>query len=144
VGVALGALLLIALAILFFRLRKRKQNIAASTAGTSAAGTGAGVLDEKGARNSRPEAELSSEEVRELDGRPVATELPTRLPSDRIPPGRNGPLFRRSDQTWIVSPTDGTFSEDGVVSPVEPHGNAVFELEGDTTPRSTFESRRRL
>ncbi|OIW29250.1 hypothetical protein CONLIGDRAFT_633403 [Coniochaeta ligniaria NRRL 30616] len=147
VGVALGALLLTALAILFFRLRRRKQNMAASTAGTSAvgAGTGAGAVGEKGARNGRSQAELGSEEVRELDGRPVVTELPTRLPSDRRPPGRNGPLFRRSDQTWIVSPTDGTFEgSDGVVSPVEPHGNAIFELEGDTTPRSTFESRRRL
>jgi hypothetical protein len=145
VGVALGALLLITLAIFFFRIRKRKQEAATSTAESSATGTGAVIANEKRATSRRPQAELGSEEVRELDGRPVVTELPTRLPSDRIPPNRrNGPLFRRSDQTWIVSPTEGTFEGgDGIVSPVEPHGDAVFELEGDTTPRSTFESRRR-
>ena len=144
VGVALGTLLLVALAFLFFRQRKRKQNATTTPTDSSAAGTGAGVLNEKAARSARPQAELSNDEVRELDGRPVAAELPTRLPSDRIPPGRRGPLFRRSDQTWIVSPTDGTFEGgDGIVSPVEPHGDAVFELEGDTTPRSSaFESRR--
>lgn len=144
-GVSLGVLLLIALAIVYLRLRKRKErNAAATDAGTSPSAA-AGVVDEKDARNGRPQAELGSEEVGELDGRAVVTELPTRLPSNRIPPGRNGPLFRRSDQTWIVSPTDGTFSENGgAASPVEPHGNAVFELEGDATPRSTFESRRRL
>lgn len=151
VGVALGVLLLIALAILLFRLRKRKQKRAAAASGAdtspSAAAAAAGADDEKRARNGRQHAELGSEEVGELDGRAVVTELPTRLPSDRIPPNRRSgqPLFRRSDQGWIVSPTDGTLSEGGgVVSPVEPHGNAVFELEGDTTPRSTFDAGRRL
>jgi hypothetical protein len=143
VGVALGALSLIALAFLAFRLRKkRKQKASAAVASGTAAGGREG--DEKRALKRNPQAELGGEEVRELDGQPVVGELPTRLPSDRIPPGRNGPVFRRSDQNWVVSPTDGTFSGvDNVVSPVEPHGNTVFELEGDSTPRSTFETRRK-
>lgn len=133
-------LLIIALAILFFRLRKRKQRASGSAAKPSAAG--GREADEK--KKADAQAELGADEVRELDGRPVVTELPTRLPSDRIPPqGKNGPHFRRSDQGWVVTPTDGTLSDvDGIVTPVEPHGEVVFELEGDSTPRSTFESRR--
>lgn len=118
VGVALGALLLIALAVILRGRRKRKERAAAPI--------GAGQdRKEKG-----PQAELAGEEVRELDGRPVVSELPTRLPSGRVPPRKTGPNIRRSDQGWVVSP-------------IEPHGDAVFELEGDSTPTSTFESRGR-
>jgi hypothetical protein len=132
------------LALLFFRHRKNRQHAAELSRDPSAVGAGAGSSSEKGARGTRPQVELGNEEVRELDGRAVVTELPTRLPSDRIAPARKGePLFRRSDQTWIVSPTDGTFEgRDGIVSPVEPHGDAVFELEGNTNPRPTHEGRR--
>lgn len=137
---------MVALAIFFFRRRGTKQDSRYPTAGTPAAGTGAGATDEKGAPTSdRSPTEPGSEEVGELDGRPVVvTELPTRLPSRRIPPaGRNGPLFRRSDQAWVVSPTDGSSNGGGeLVSPVEPHGDAVFELEGDMTPTSMVEARR--
>jgi hypothetical protein len=118
VGVALGVLLLIALAVILRGRRKRKERAAAPI--------GAGQdRKEKG-----PQAELAGEEVRELDGRPVVSELPTRLPSGRVPPRKPVPNIRRSDQGWVVSP-------------IEPHRDAVFELEGDSTPTSTYESRGR-
>ncbi|KAB5571782.1 hypothetical protein GE09DRAFT_642321 [Coniochaeta sp. 2T2.1] len=146
VGVTLGAILFLALAIFLFRRSKRNNTSTSSFASPPPAGVMA--VSEKRAR--RAQAELpSSEEVRELDGRPVVTELPTRLPSDRIPPDRKqrGTRFRRSEQGWVVSPVEAGGFEGGpgggdaglVVSPVEPRGReAVYELDG-TTPRSTFE-----
>ncbi|KAB5539266.1 hypothetical protein GE09DRAFT_1062349 [Coniochaeta sp. 2T2.1] len=129
IGVTLGAVLLLALAIFLFRRSKRNNTSTSSFA--SPPPPGAMALSEKRAR--RAQAELpSSEEVRELDGRPVVTELPTRLPSDRIPADRKqrGTRFRRSEQGWVVSPVEPGGVEGGpgggdaglVVSPVAPQG----------------------
>ncbi|KAH8887828.1 hypothetical protein GQ53DRAFT_270648 [Thozetella sp. PMI_491] len=132
VGAAVGAVLLLVIAFLLWRLRRRNSPPKTDEAA-------AGIPRRRSSKkkgSGHPEAELGGSEVKELDGRPIHTELPTQMPSHRIPPD-SGPRFRRSDQNWVVSPADGTSSTvDGLVSPLEPHHGAVFELEGDSTPRS--------
>lgn len=74
--------------------------------------------------------------VQELDGRPFVPELPTRLPSGRVPP-QDAVRWRVSDQDWAVPPEGETDNIDGVpVTPTRPHGNRAFELEGDSVGSS--------
>lgn len=72
-GVALNLLLLIALAVTYRGIRRRKQRA-----------MNAGVLGEKS-----PRGELDGAEVMKLDDQPVVGELPTGPPSRKTPPYSN-------------------------------------------------------
>jgi hypothetical protein len=106
----------------------------------AAAGTGAGL---GGAAAAGKHAQAGNEPISELDGKPFYPELPTRLPSDRRPPG-DPVRWRVSDADWVVSPhTDGSGTMGGPMplvdehgnvvtpsTPTRPHGNRLFELDG--------------
>ncbi len=132
VGVAVGAVLLFIIAFLLWRLRRRDRSPKSEEAGA-----GRPVSeDSKKKPKAHMETELGGTEVKELDGHEIHAELPTQQPSHRMHPD-GGPMFRRSDQNWVISPTDGTLTAvDDLISPVEPHHGAVFELEGESTRSS--------
>ena len=128
VGAGIGAALLLVIALLLWRLRRRDRS---QSAGEKTSGLPfRSDSKKKGALPVEPE--LAGAEVKELDGKPIQSELPTTMPSHKVPPG-DGTRFRLSDQNWTIPPGDGT---DGLALPLEAHPGAVFELEGDSTPRS--------